>query len=105
MSKLFDDTMQGLLEAVAIKNGNIPLERRHGMPGTTYYVAQNGSELVDKVVEIRKNKNISQTELAALTGNTQQAISRFETHANSVSVNLFASIVDALGYKVQLVKK
>ena len=105
MSKFFDDTLQGLTEAIAIKKGELSVVRRHDMPGEAYYVAQNGTELVDKVVQIRKNEKISQTELASRTGNTQQAISRFETHTNSASVTLFASIVDALGYEVQLVKK
>ncbi len=35
-------------------------------------------ELVDKLIEIRKQENISQSELAKMTGNTQQAISRLE---------------------------
>ena len=31
MSKFFDDTMQGLLEAVEIEKRNIPLTEREGM--------------------------------------------------------------------------
>ena len=32
MSKLFNDTMQGLLEAVAIDRGEMPLVEREDMP-------------------------------------------------------------------------
>lgn len=105
MSKLFDDTMQGLLEAVAIKNGDLPIERKMGMPGATYQVTSHGRELVDQLVAIRKNTNVSQSELAHRTGSTQQVISRFETHSSNVSINLFASIVDALGYEIHFVRK
>lgn len=48
------------------------------MPAPTYYVAEDNNELIDKIIEIRKSENISQAELAEMTGNSQQAISRFE---------------------------
>lgn len=105
MNKFFDDTMQGLLEAIEIEKGNIPLTEKPNMAAPTFYVAEDSTELIDKVVEIRKQENISQSELAAMTGSSQQAISRFEKKTHNVSVNLFYSIVNALGYKVQLVKK
>ena len=38
MSKFFDDTMQGLLQAIEIEKGNIPLTERSGMPAQTFYV-------------------------------------------------------------------
>ena len=36
MSKFFNDTMQGLLEAIAIKNGDISVVEVEGMPAKTY---------------------------------------------------------------------
>lgn len=105
MSKFFEDTMQGLLEAIEIDKGNLPLTKRAGMPAPTYYVAEDDKELIDKIIEIRKNENISQAELAERTGNSQQAISRFEQKTHSSSIKLFTSIINALGYEVQLVKK
>ena len=62
-------------------------------------------KMIDNLIEIRKRKKISQTELAELTGNSQQLISRFEKNVHSPSMKLFLSIVDALGYELQLVKK
>lgn len=105
MSKFFEDTMQGLLEAVEIQKGNLPLTAREGMPAPTYYVAETDTELIDQIIKIRKDENISQAELAERTGNTQQAISRFEQKTHSSSVKLLASIINALGYEVRLVKK
>lgn len=105
MSKFFEDTMQGLLEAIEIDKGNVPLKERKEMPVPTYYVAEDDQELIDKLVEIRKKENISQTELAELTGNSQQVISRFEKKTHSPSMRLFSSIIRALGYEILLVKK
>ncbi len=105
MSKLFEDTMQGLLEAVEIEKGNLPLTKREGMVSPTYYVAENDKELIDKIIAIRKSENITQSELAIMTGNSQQTISRFEQKTHNASMHLFSSIINALGYEVQLVKK
>lgn len=44
MSKYFEDTMQGLLEAVEIQKGNLPLVSHEGMPATTYHVAETDAE-------------------------------------------------------------
>lgn len=105
MGKLFEDTMQGLLEAVEISKGNLPLEKHKDMPAPTYYVADCDGELIDRIIEIRKKENVSQAELAEMTGNSQQSISRFEQKTHSSSIKLFSSIINALGYEVQLVKK
>lgn len=40
MNKFFEDTMQGLLEAVEIEKGSIPLTEKSNMKSTTYYVAE-----------------------------------------------------------------
>ena len=66
---------------------------------------KNDKELIDRIIEIRKSENISQSELAKMTGNSQQAISSFEQKTHNASMNLFASIINALGYEVQLVKR
>lgn len=93
------------MEAVDIKNGYLPLSERESMPAPTFYVADDDEEMIDRIVEIRKKENISQAELAKMTGNTQQAISRFEQHTHSSSMKMFSSIINALGYEVQFVKK
>ncbi len=105
MSKFFDDTMQGLLQAIEIEKGNIPLTEHNEMPAPTFYVSSNDKELVDKLIEIRKQENISQSELAKMTGNTQQAISRLEKKNHSPSLQTFCNILDALGYGLSIERK
>ncbi len=105
MGDFFTDTMQGLMEALEIERGNIPLTEKSDMPSKTLIASTKEQELIDEIVNIRKENNISQTQLAALTGNKQQAISRLEKKENSPSLKLFYSIVDALGYDIKLVKR
>lgn len=105
MSKFFDDTMQGLLEAIEIEKGSVPLVERKGMPAPTFYVPDNDAQLINRIVEIRKKENVSQSELAKMIGSKQQTISRLETNEHSPSLKLFYKMVDALGYELQIVKK
>lgn len=104
MSKFFDETMQGLLEAVAIEKGEISLEKKDNMPAPTFIASDKEKELIDELISLRKEQNISQSELAKLTGNKQQAISRLENKEHSPSLKLFYSMAHALGYDVKLVK-
>lgn len=104
MSKFFDETMQGLLEAVAIEKGEIPLTEKENMPAKTFIAADMEKRLIDEMIQIRKTQNISQSKLAELTGNKQQAISRTENKEHSPSLKLFYSMVNALGYDLKIVK-
>ena len=101
----YEDMEKALLEAIEIEKGNIPLKERENMPAPTFYVADDDDKLIDEIVEIRKAENMSQIELAKKAGSTQQVISRLERKTNSPSLKLFISILDALGYKLQIVKK
>lgn len=105
MSKFFEETMQGLLEAVAIDKGEIPLVKKEDMPAPTFEAADMEKKLIDEVVKIRKEQNMSQSKLAELTGNKQQAISRTENKEHSPSLKMFYSMVNALGYELQIVKR
>ena len=106
MGKLFNDTMQGLLEAVAIDRGEIPLTERENMPAKTMISAEEREkELIEQMCELRKQKKITQTELAKLTGSKQQIISRTEKKNTSPSLKLFCNMINALGYDLQIVKK
>ena len=40
MSRFFDDIMQGLLEAVAINKGEIPLLEKKDMPAPTFVASE-----------------------------------------------------------------
>ena len=105
MSKFFDETMQGLLEAVAIEKGEVSLVQKENMPAPTFIASDKEKELIDELINLRKENNVSQSQLAERTGNKQQAISRIEKKEHSPSLKLFYSMVDALGYELRIVKK
>ena len=105
MGTFFDDTMQGLLEAIAIDKGEMPLTEKNDMPAPTFVASEMEKELIQEVVNLRKEQNISQNKLAELTGNEQQAISRMEKNEHSPSLKLFCNMVNALGYDIKLVKQ
>ena len=105
MSKFFDETMQGLLEAIVIEKGEISLVQKENMPSPTFIASNKEKALIDELITLRKENNISQSQLAERTGNKQQAISRIEKKEHSPSLKLFYSMVDALGYELRIVKK
>ena len=105
MGTFFDDTMQGLLEAIAIDKGEMPLTEKNDMPAPTFVASEMEKELIQEVVNLRKEQNISQNKLAELTGNKQQAISRMEKNEHSPSLKLFCKMVNELGYDIKLVKQ
>ena len=61
--------------------------------------------LLGNLVKLRKEKGLSQVELAELTGNKQQVISRIENRENSPTLKTFCGILDVLGYDVLLVPR
>lgn len=62
-------------------------------------------KLIGEMISLRKQENITQKELAALTGNKQQVISRIERKESIPTIRAFSNILDALGYELQIVKK
>jgi len=59
-------------------------------------LAQKEQELRNKLVSFRKSQNITQIELEARTGLTQQAISRFETGLGG-SIKTIIKYADGVG--------
>ena len=57
------------------------------------------------LIKLRKEKGLSQVELAGLSGNRQQVISRIENRENSPTLKTLCSILDVLGYDIQFVPK
>lgn len=105
MGNFFDDTMQGLLEAVEIEKRNIPLTQKENMPAPTFIVSDEEKKLIDEMVNLRKKQHLSQKQLAEITGNKQQVISRIERKENSPSLKTFCNILNALGYKLEIKKE
>ena len=62
-------------------------------------------ELIGEMISLRKAEKITQSQLAAITGSKQQVISRIEKKESSPSLKIFCSMLNALGYELQIVKK
>ncbi|MBR6637628.1 MAG: helix-turn-helix transcriptional regulator [Lachnospiraceae bacterium] len=100
----YEDIERGLLEAIAMEKGEIPVVEKENMPAPTLVAADKEKKLIEELVRIRKEQNVSQSQLAKLTGSKQQAISRTENKEHSPSLKLFYCMANALGYDLQLVK-
>ena len=61
--------------------------------------------LIGEMISLRKQEKITQKELAEMTGNKQQVISRIETKESIPTIRAFSNILNALGYELQIVKK
>lgn len=62
-------------------------------------------ELIGELISLRKQNKITQKELAALSGNSQQVISRIERKEMIPSIKIFSNILNSLGYELRIVKK
>lgn len=60
--------------------------------------------LIGEMIALRKEEKLTQSQLALLTGNKQQVISRIERKENSPSLKTFCNILRALGYELKIVK-
>ena len=56
--------------------------------------SRNEYKLIGEMIALRKKQKISQNQLAALTGNRQQVISRIENKENSPTLKTFCKILN-----------
>ena len=101
----YEDMEKSLMEAIVMEKGNITLEEKENMPAPTFIVSNEEKDLIDQMVSLRKEQNLSQKQLAEITGNKQQAISRIEKKEHSPSLQTFCNILNALGYGLAIEKK
>lgn len=62
-------------------------------------------KLLAELVQLRKAQKMTQEELAKITGNKQQVISRIEKRENSPTLKTFCGLLNTLGYDLQIVKR
>ena len=62
-------------------------------------------KLIEKLVEARKSKDITQKELADLVGVSQQAISRLELEKHIPKMDTFIKILDGLDLELTIISK
>ena len=61
--------------------------------------------IIGQLISLRKQKNISQGELALKMKSSQQAISRIENKEINPSLKVVCNMADSLGYELRLVPK
>lgn len=61
--------------------------------------------LIGEMIRLRKEENITQSELAKMAGTRQQVISRIEKRENSPTLKNFCNLLHALGYELQITKQ
>lgn len=59
----------------------------------------------EQLVQIRKDCKLSQKDLAALTGYSQQTISRIENKSFAPSLKSLCDLANAMGYDLKLIRK
>ena len=62
-------------------------------------------DLIYQYIKLRNESNISQSELARRVGIARSTIARMERNLHSISLSTFTKLLDALGYKLDIVKK
>lgn len=67
--------------------------------------SRNEYKLIQEMIKIRKEQHITQTQLAKMTGNKQQSISRIEKKLVKPSLATFCKIINTLGYDLKIVKR
>lgn len=67
--------------------------------------SRNEYELLLEVIRIRKELGLTQQQLADISGNTQQEISRLEKRGHSPALRTICRIVNSMGYDLVLRKR
>ena len=71
----------------------------------TEIINDNEFDLICKYIKLRNESNISQSELARRVGIARSTIARMERNLNSISLYNFIKILDAMNYKLEIIKK
>lgn len=62
-------------------------------------------DLICKYIKIRYESKLSQRDLAQRISIAQSTIARMEKNMHSMSIGNFTKLLDALGYKLEIVEK
>ena len=70
-----------------------------------YVIGDEEFDLICKYIKIRNESKMSQRDLAKKIGMAQSTIARMEKNMHSMSISNFTKLLDALGYKLEIIKK
>ncbi len=62
-------------------------------------------DLICEYIKLRNESNISQSELERKVGIARSTIARMEKNMHSMSIGNFVKVLNALGYKLEILKK
>ena len=62
-------------------------------------------DLICEYIKLRNETNISQSELARRVGIARSTIARMERNLHSISLGTFVKLLEAMNYKLEIVKK
>ena len=71
----------------------------------TNTISNQEYEFIMEIVKLRMNENITQKQLADLTGIPQPNIARFEKNTHSSSLSTVIKILKSLGYELKIEKR
>lgn len=98
--------LKGLILSQLQKKDQIKEEERLDKEfDSEYRKIKQEYKLIEKLVETRKAKDITQKELAELVGVSQQAISRLELEKHIPKMDTFIKILDGLDLELTIVSK
>ena len=70
-----------------------------------YVIGDEEFDLICEYIKIRYESKLSQRDLAKKIGIAQSTIARLEKNMHSMSISNYTKLLDALGYKLEIVKK
>ena len=68
-------------------------------------INDNEFYLICEYIKLRNKSSISQSELARRVGIARSTIARMERNLNSISLGNFTKLLEAMNYKLEIVKK
>ncbi len=68
-------------------------------------VSNEEFELICQIIQIRNKSKMSQKDLEERTGISQPNIARFEKNIHTATLTTTLKILNAMGYKLKIVKK
>ena len=68
-------------------------------------INDNEFDLICEYIKLRNESNISQSELARRVGIAKSTVARMERNLHSISLGTFAKLLEAMNYKLEIVKK
>lgn len=68
-------------------------------------VTEIEENLINQYISNRHNVKMSQNDVAKKTGIAQSTVGRIETFITTASLTTFIKMLEAIGYKIKIVKK